>query len=296
MLRKSKEKPVLPPNEEKLRAALARQARQGPPKLAALADWLLGNLDLVAFESIRGLAQRAGVDANLVPRLARELGFDGFDPFRAEVRAILRARGESYGNRAWALREGRDGDIAAAVIEAGRANFERVTTPETLARIDACVPALLSARRVHCVGVRSCFSVAHYFAYVGGMAFANFVPVPSVPGAILDQVSDSGPEDIVVAITYAHYSAEVVRACQVARQRQARIIALTDSPAAPVAEGAWQVIVLPMAGPQLIPSLASAFLVVELILASMAAQSADAAERIAGFEARVAAFGGYVRP
>ena len=278
-------------DERKLRAALAALGSGGAPKLSALAGWVLGNLDLVAFSSIRGLAAQAGVDANLVPRLARELGFDGFEGFRAEVRRIVQARGADYGSRARALRRG--GDVHAAVIEATRANFEALTAPGAVAQIDACVAPLLAARRVHAVGVRSCYGVAHYLAYVGTMAFDNFVPVPSVPGAILDQISGTGPEDIVVAITYEHYSAEVVRACQVARDRGARVLALTDAPTSPIAADAWQVILLPMVGPQLIPSLTSAFLVVEMMLAAMAAQSDRAAERIAGFEARVARFGGY---
>lgn len=119
------------------------------------------------------------------------------------------------------------------------------------------------------------------------------MPVPSGPGAILDQISGTGPEDIVVAITCEHYSAEVVRACQVARERGARVLALTDAPTSPIATGAWKVILLPMVGPQLIPSLTGAFLVVEMMLAAMAAKSDRAAERIAGFEKRVARIGGY---
>ena len=279
--------------EEDIRAALTGLARTAPPKLAAFADWLVLHLDEVAFVSTRGLAQRAGVDANLVARLSRELGFDGFDAFRGAVQRLVQRRQRSYENRARALRGNSDADIYAALVASGRENFERVTSPAMLTEIDACIGPLLEARRIYCIGVRSCYAVAHYLAYAGAMAFDNIQHVAAMPGAILDQMSEATPDDIVVAISYEHYSAEVVRACQVAHDRGARILALTDAPDSPVARGAWRVICLPMDGPQLMPSLTSAFLAVEMILAAMAARSPQAADNVAQFEDRITRYGGF---
>ena len=282
-------------NEESVRNNLAELGRSGPRKLAAFALWILDHLDEVAFLSIRGLAEAAGVDANLAPRLAQTLGYEGFNDFRADIRNIVQNRGKSYGKRARALRSRQSSGIYGEVIDANQRNFDNITAPLNIADIDDCVELLLGAKKIYSIGVRSCFSVAHYFSYVGSMAFDSFVDVPSMPGAILDQVSRAGPDDVVIAITYEHYSAEVVRACQIAREKDAQIIALTDSNEAPITKDAVKTIVMPMAGPQLMPSLVSAFLTVEMILAAMAARSEPAAERIEAFEQRIAGFGGYMR-
>ncbi|MBT8411583.1 MAG: SIS domain-containing protein, partial [Octadecabacter sp.] len=101
------------------------------------------------------------------------------------------------------------------------------------------------------------------------------------------------PEDIVVGITYEHYSAEVVRACQIAQSCGARVLALTDSHSSPIAVGAWKVLRLPMAGPHFMPSLNSAFFAAEMLLVGMAARSDSAAERVTTFESRIQQFGGY---
>ncbi len=280
--------------EDNLRISLLEIARLSPPKLSAFAAWLAENLDEVAFLSIRALAQKAGINPNLVPRLSRELGYEGYEAFKAEVQGLIQTKGSSYGNRARALRERMGSDIYAELIAASRENIDLVTSPDGIATIDACIEPLRDARRIYSVGVRSCYSIAHYLAYVGGMAFDNFAPVPAVPGSILDLMSETTPDDIVVAITYEHYSAEVVRACQIAHERGARILALTDTPSSPIARGAWKVIFLPMVGPQLMPSLNSAFLAVEMILAALAAQSAGAADKVARFEERVTRYGGYI--
>jgi len=280
--------------QKEIRKSLMGVVENAPPTLSAFAAWVLDHLDTVAFQSIRGLAAQADVNANTVTRLARELGYDGFDAFRSDVQSLLQRNALTYSDRAKALSNKSGADIWQESLASSWSNVETLFTPEGLATLDSCVEPLLAARRVYCVGVRSCFGIAHYFGYVGAMAFDNFEQVPSMPGAILDQVSKATPDDIVVAITYAHYSAEVVRACQVAKETGARVLALTDSYQSPIAKGAWKVLKLPMAGPQLMPSLTTAFIAVETLLAAMAARSPQSADNVARFEHLITEHGGYL--
>lgn len=278
---------------KEIRSGLLGVVENAPPTLSAFAAWVLDNLNEVAFQSIRGLATTAGVNANTVTRLAREMGYDGFDAFRSDVQSLIQTTSVKYGNRAKALVNRTGEDIWQESLSTSWANVESLFTPEGLASLDSCVEPLLNAQRIYSVGVRSCFGIAHYFSYAGSMAFDNFEQVPSMPGAILDQVSRSTTDDIVVAITYAHYSAEVVRACQVARETGARVLALTDSYQAPIAKGAWKVVKLPMAGPQLMPSLTTAFITVEMLLAAMVARNPQSADNVTRFEDRISEHGGY---
>lgn len=278
---------------EILRRNLARIGAEGTPALRSFAHWVPDNLSLVAFNSIRGLAGHAGVNPNTVTRLAVELGYAGFIAFRTDVQAVLQENAPAYGARARALRNRSGQDVFSEMIAGHRDNAAQMFSPDSLGLLHSCVEPLLGARRIYSVGVRSCFAIAHYFSYVGGMAFPNFVDVPSMPGAIVDQVSLATGDDIVVGITYAHYSSEVVRACQIARGRGARVLALTDSYSSPIAVDAWKVMCLPKAGPQFMPSLASAFLAVEMLLVAMTARSEGAADRITAFEDRISRSGGY---
>jgi DNA-binding MurR/RpiR family transcriptional regulator len=281
------------PSTDTLKAKLGQISSTGAPALRQFAPWVLDNLSLVAIHSIRRVAGLANVNPNTVTRLAKELGYSGFDALRADVQASLNLTEPNYGERARALRQRSGGDAFTAVIEAHRDNTLEIFSAENLEILDSCIDPLLNARRVHAIGVRSCYSVAHYLSYLGGMAFANFAEVPSMPGGIVDQISQVTPDDIVVGITYAHYSAEVVKACEIAREKGARLLALTDSHTSPIAIGAWKVLPLPMAGPNFMPSLTSAFLAVELLLVGMASRSDSAAGNVTAFEERIRLYGGY---
>lgn len=277
-----------------LRNRLARLATDAPPMLAQLALWLVNRPEELAFCTVRALAAASGSNANTVVRLARALGFAGYEPLRATVQQLLRHGAGGYAARAQALAGRGERDLLAEQRLTAHDNIDRLFTPGTESQLRACAAAALQARAVHCIAVRSSYALSHYFSYVGGMAFANIRPAPAQPGFILDSMAASGPEDIVIAATYAHYSSEVLRGVAVARERGARVVALTDSYTAPVAEDAWQVYLLPMDGPQLLPSLAAAFLLVEALLAEMTAQAPEAEARIRDFEDRMLAVGGYM--
>jgi len=279
--------------DETLKERLSHVSVEGTPALRTFARWLLDNPSLVAFNSIRGLAKQAGVNPNTVTRMAKALGYASFDAFRADVQETLQTLAPNYGARAQTLRREHRDSAFSALMEAHRENTATLFSADILDTLNACIDPLLSARKVYVVGVRSCYAIAHYFSYVGGMAFANFADTPTLPGGIVDVMSQAASEDIVVGITYEHYSAEVVRACEIAQSRGARVLALTDSHASPIAVGAWKVVCLPMAGPHFLPSLNSTFSAVEMLLVGMAARSDHAAQRVADFEGRIRQFGGY---
>ena len=137
-------------------------------------------------------------------------------------------------------------------------------------------------------------ATAHYFSYVGAMAFSNFVKAPAEPGAIMDQLAKADENDILIAISFSYYSSEVVRATEIARAKRTKVIAITDSYRSPLAIDAAHVIEFPLEGPQYMPSLSAAFMTVELILAALASHAPDASQNIADFEEQILNYGGYV--
>jgi len=281
-------------DSDDLVARLRQIADTGTPQVGALALWLSDRPEELAFHSVRTLAGRAGTNANTVIRLARALGFAGFEPCRAAAQQAMRGRPLTYGLRVGALAGRAGDDLQTELHAAARDTVEAVFAPALTAALTECLPLIRNARQVHCIGVRACFGLASYFTYVGALAHANIMPTPAQPGLITDSLTDCGAGDVVIVITFAHYSAEVVRAAEVARAQGAQLIAITDSHSAPIARGAAVVLRPPMLGPHVMPSLAGAFLLIETLLAHMAAQDDTAHDRVRRFEERLLRLGAYV--
>jgi len=287
---------VTPPSSlEDLIRALAGIARTGSPTIARLALWLQDRPEELAFQSVRGLAALSGANVNTVYRVALALGFHGYDECRQAVQAALRSAGGLYGPRAAQL--ARHGEtMIHDLCAAAHANLDEALSEENIAKIRRAAARLLAARRIYCIGVRSCFSLAHYLSYTGSMAFANFERPLMGPGSIADILAHADPGDTVVLITFPLYSAEIVEAHTAARAQGLDILAITDGYGSPIARGADEVFCLPMAGPQPLPTHGAGFALVEAIVSEMITASAEAPSRIAEFERRLADIGSYVTP
>ena len=279
--------------EEDWQAKLLMLVETGPAKVARLACYLQNHLDDVAFLSMRALAKRAQSDPNVVMRVARMLGFDGFGHFRQAIQEKVRSAPQSYAQRAMALQAQGDKNMAQLVATSMRRNEAALFTAENIQVIDQMAEHLVAAKHVLCVGVRSCFALVHYFAYGGRMAFPQFLHVPTEPGDLVEQVSKLDKNDILFTISYAHYSAEIMQSCKIAHDVGARILLFTDRHDAPMVALSNNVLVLPISGPQLLPTLTPAFLAAELLLSDMVSKDPKAAQRIATHEKRLQQYAAY---
>lgn len=270
-------------------------ARNGAAGQRAFAAWLADRPEELAFHSVRGLAEKAGADPNVVVRSVKAAGFAGFAEARRMVQDALRQADQGFGARVDALQSlGRD-SLLQALATASQDNARRAFAPQLTAAIEETVPHLVAARHVHCIGVRMAYALAHYFTYRGGIAHANVVPAPAQPGLILDSLISAGPEDVVMVISFAHYSTEVVRAADVARARGARVLALTDRRDSPLVIDAWRVLRAPMDGPNVMHSMVGAMVIIETLLELMAARDPQAKARIETFESGLIEVGAYSR-
>jgi DNA-binding MurR/RpiR family transcriptional regulator len=276
-----------------LRHALADLVRDGTPAISLFAAWALDHPDEIALFSLREVALRAQANPNTVYRFAVALGYSGFDACRRNFQSAFMRPLQSYGERAQRLVDRDEGGLIEGIRRTTALNVDSVLSPENASSIQDAADLLLTARHVHCIGVRSSFALAHYLSYTGLMAFPSFSRPIVEAGSILDVLSGANEADVAVLITFSRYSSELLRAHKVATERGVRVIAISDSYASPIARGAQIVFTLPMQGPQTLPSFTAGFALVEAIIGQMISTDPKAPSRIADFESRLAAHGAY---
>jgi len=245
------------------------------PKLRDAARFIVDHPAEMGVSSMRRLAQLSGVTPNTLTRLARTLGFDGYETLRDVFRDAVRNGAQSIPDRAkWLQSVGRGGRHGGLVGEMARAmlqNLERMYSEIDLPRLEGAARAIIAADRVFVLGVRGVYGLAHNFYYVGRMALPNLVLVPRQGSTALDDMIVTTPKDLVLAITLAPYARETSEACLHAQQRGAHLIAVTDSRASPLAGKARHELVAPSATPQFFNSTAAAVALLETLLAMIVA-------------------------
>ncbi|MFN6976493.1 MAG: MurR/RpiR family transcriptional regulator [Gemmobacter sp.] len=209
------------------------------PRLRDAARYVIDNPGEVALHSMRVIAGRAGVQHTVMQRLARELGFPGYDDFRNQFRDIVSegwqgnwlSRVETIRAR---LPEGPNAAAVAECVNLEIANLQHSFSEANLRALDAAVPLLAGARRIYVLGLRSLFPVAFYFHYVCRMFSGKSVLLTGLGGTFADDLRNVERDDVLLAISYHPYAADTVRAVAFAHERGARIVAITDSHVSPI--------------------------------------------------------------
>jgi DNA-binding MurR/RpiR family transcriptional regulator len=247
--------------------------------------------------SMRDLAAVAGLHPAYFTRLAQALGHSGWDDFRnALIEARRPAPAAPFSARVRrqvkAAVPSQAADICAEMIAADADGLSRLAS----APIAAAAKTLNASRRIWVAGFRSCRAVAELLHY----QFRLFRPdgIRLVGGAAPEDL-DFGAfrgADAVVVIGFAPYSRSSVLAAHAARKIECTLIALADTPTAPMAEGASHLLLFDAAtAPGFFPSLTGAIATAQALAAALFALGREGAQvRLRETEARLAALSEYV--
>ncbi|MEX2697615.1 MurR/RpiR family transcriptional regulator [Rhizobium mongolense] len=270
-----------------------------PRQMRVAARWLVDHPTEVALLSMREQARRARVPPATLMRLAKRLGFDGFDELKEVFANNLREQPENSRGRAKELRGHRviEGDsvLICDTVKALHGHLNRFAQPPAIAALSAAADLVVGARQTFCIGRRSSFPVAYLMHYVASLLGSPTILIDGIGGASNDALRSVGPGDAVLVVTVSPYTRFTVQAAEFAVSRGAKVVALTDSDLSPIAKLSEVVIRVWTERPSFINTMTPAFVAVECLLDLVAARRGDCAlQALAVNEGHLAEFDTYV--
>jgi len=256
---------------------LASELGHLTPQVRKAAAYVLENPNDVGVTSIREIAESADVKPNSFVRMARSVGFDGYEEFRQPFRDQIREGRESYPDRArWLQSLSRGGKLAGlytAMAESALANIESLYSDASAEALKDAADTIVAARQTLVLGVGVAHAVARNFAYLAGMALDNVRAVPRDGDIPIDNLARAGAGDVLVAMTFKPYRREVVEAVAAAADQGVTIIGLSDSPASPILTRAAHRFIIPMDTPQFFTSTVALAAFLETLMAFVIADA-----------------------
>lgn len=244
------------------------------PQLRLAARFILDRPRDVALLSMREQAKLAGVRPATMTRLAQQLDLDGYDAVRALYASAVRGGAFDFVSRAdrklddQKLKgdEGLTAEMAAALSE----QVAMLAQPDARNAIAAAAECIAVGRRVYCLGMRSSFSAAWHFHYVLSLVREGVILLDGSAGTGMDNLRTAASDDVLLVVSISPYTRATVEAVDYASARGLRIVAITDSPVAPVADAAEHCIQISTDSPSFFHAMAPTFAAAE-ILASVVA-------------------------
>jgi DNA-binding MurR/RpiR family transcriptional regulator len=261
------------------------------PEAQKAARYVLENPTDVGVSTVREIAEAAKVKPNTFVRMARQVGFEGYEDFRAPFRDAIRQGIVSFPDRArWLQTIGKTGELGglyADMIGAAIRNIE-----DTFAGIDAeglkaAAEDIWNCRQIFTLGVGVNNSNARNFTYLASTGMKQFHAIPRPGSTPVDDLAWADEQDVLIAITCHPYRTEVIDAIKLARQQGLTVIGISDSPASPVILNAQHGFVVAADTPQFFPSSVSTIALLETLLSFVIAVSSDEiVERVEQFHQR----------
>lgn len=201
-----------------------------------IAEYILESYDKAAFMTASRLGKRVGVSESTVVRFAAELGYEGYPEMQKSLQKMIRSRLTSVQRIEVTRDRLGDQDVVDAVLQS---DMEKIRlTLEELDRsgFEGAVDAIVSARRIYVIGVRSSSALVIFLNFYLSLIFDNVTAVlANTPSEVFEKLFRVGEEDVVVGVSFPRYSSRTVQAMRFARDRGATTVAITDSDASPLA-------------------------------------------------------------
>jgi len=254
------------------------------PELQKAAKFMLENPEEVGLNSMRTVANGAGVKPATISRLSKTLGFDGYERLREPFRQRLRKIEPAFASRVADVQRRGAGNSEALIADLRAqeiANIERTLSDENYGIIRDSAETMHQARRVYVLGLRGAYAPAFLFYYAYQLFQENSRLVDTRAGIFADQLRGIGKEDSLLVISFPPYTQLTIDAVGYAAEAGARIIAITDSMVSPAATAAEHTIVTQNRSTSFYHSFTGALAVVESLITLLVARKGGDAVKIA---------------
>ncbi|WP_260954819.1 MurR/RpiR family transcriptional regulator [Pseudomonas citri] len=230
------------------------------------------------------LADHAGVSDPTIVRLVKKLGFGGYAEFQEALLSDMDHRLSSPRTLLKPRAKLPQGDTWSQYLAASQRNLidtQALTQPED---VRVLVQWLLDSRhQVHCFGGRFSNFLAQYLLnHLRLLRAGCFVLEDNAQ--LPDRLFDVQRQDVVLIFDYRRYQAQALRVASAAKARHARVVLFSDVYASPLRELADLIISAPVESTSAFDSLVPALAQVEALIACLAPQCPELAERLEGID------------
>ena len=200
-----------------------------------IAQFITEHYDQAVFMTAAKLGNELGISESTVVRFAAGIGYEGYPEFQKALEDWVKGQlgavqkiGVKYGKST-------QSEILTSVLTA---DMEKIQ--DTMANLDpvafeTAVRIILEAEHVYVVGLRSCEPLARFLHFYLNMIRENvqLLCTTSVT-EMFEQMIRINERDALIGISFPRYSMRTLKAMEFANDRNAKVIAVTDSTHSPM--------------------------------------------------------------
>ena len=262
---------------------LENQAKRFSKGQRRIAEFILASYDKAAFMTASRLGSTVGVSESTVVRFAMDLGYDGYPQMQKALQELVLNNLTSV-QRMGVTNDRMDKkDILAEVLHGDAEKVRKTGEYISPVAFQNSVQAILKAKRIYLLGVRSASALANFMGYYLNYMFDSVhIVTASGTGEMFEKLVNVRSDDVVIAFSFPRYSSATVKGAEYCRSVGATVIGLTNSNLSPLAQICDHLLLAKSDMVSLVDSLVAPLSVVNALIVALAAEREEALEKTFG--------------
>ena len=238
-----------------------------------IAQYITEAYDKAAFMTASRLGKTVGVSESTVVRFAMDLRFDGYPSMQKAMQEMVLNRLTSVQRIEVANDRMKNQDVISTVFHSDMEKLRKTSEILDREEFNAAVNAIIKAKRVYILGVRSVEPLANFLGYYLNYMFNN-VHIVSGFGTVemFEKIVGVNSEDVVIAFSFPRYSSTATKGAQYCRSAGATVIGITDNRLSPLGSNSDHVLIAKSDMVSLVDSLVAPLSVINALIVAIASK------------------------
>ena len=201
----------------------------------AISEFIFDHYDQAVFMTAAKLGETVGVSESTVVRYAMYIGYNGYPEFQRDLEEWVHDKFSSVQKIGAKYGKSSQSEILTSVLKADIEKLEDTIHTLDPAAFETAVDSILSAKTVYVMGVRSCEPLADFLHFYLNMIRGNVVLLKTTSvSETFEQMIRIDERDVMIGISFPRYSMRTLKAMEFANDRNAKVIAITDTVHSPM--------------------------------------------------------------
>lgn len=201
----------------------------------SIATFIYDHYDQAVFMTAAKLGDTVGVSESTVVRFASFIGYSGYPEFQKDLEEWVQNKINSVQKIDAKYGRSTQSEILTSVLNADIEKIKDTIDNLDPVAFETAVNIILEAKNVYIMGIRSCAPLADFLHFYLNMIRGNVMLLRTTSvSETFEQMIRIDENDAMIGISFPRYSMRTLKAMEFANDRNAKVIAITDTVHSPM--------------------------------------------------------------
>lgn len=203
-----------------------------------ISEFIINNYDRAAFMTAAALGEEVNISESTVVRFANALGYTGYKDFQKGLQELVKNKLTTVQRISMVSTYENNKSILKKVMEKDIDNIEKTINEIEYDTFQNAIDLILHAENIYVLGLRTSSFLAGYLGFYLSFILKNVKVVTAGPNDVFEQLLNVDSKDLIIGISYPRYSRRTLEALNYCKEKNCKIISITDSLISPATNDA----------------------------------------------------------